>query len=52
MISTQIIDGIPNARAVQLDVMDEKNLSQFISEVGVSLYFLSGLIFSIDNNVS
>ncbi|CAA6658720.1 unnamed protein product [Spirodela intermedia] len=36
----EIIDGIPNAIAVQLDVMDEKNLSRFVSDVDVVISLL------------
>jgi hypothetical protein len=34
----QIIDGIPNASAVQLDVMDDESLCKYISLVKSSFY--------------
>lgn len=30
----QIIEGIPNATAIQLDVMDHENLFKYVSQVG------------------
>lgn len=29
----QIVEGIPNATAIQLDVMDHENLIKYISQV-------------------
>ena len=34
----QIIDGIPNASAVQLDVKDDESLCKYISQVKSSFY--------------
>lgn len=36
----QIIEGIPNATAVQLDVMDRRSLDKYISQVDSFLWYI------------